>query len=71
MLIATGTVYLKYNSLHRAVNISHKHIIQVLVPVNVIQSLGSIAQRSLQSLYKGSKADVEISAQLAAEDDLA
>ncbi len=67
---ATGTVYLKYNSLHRAVNISHKHIIHVLVPVNVIQSLGSIVQRSIQSISRSTRKAVEISARVSSYDDM-
>jgi lipid A ethanolaminephosphotransferase len=68
--IATSAIYLEYNSLHRAANISHKHIIHVLVPVNVIRSVGSIVQRSIQSMRESSNKDVEVSAQVSSHDDL-
>jgi lipid A ethanolaminephosphotransferase len=70
LVVGTGMIYLKYNSIHRAANLSDKYIIHTLVPVNIIRSLASVAQRSIQSYYKKHKQPVVITGHVSSQDDL-
>lgn len=70
LAIAVGMVYLKYNSIHRAANLSNKYIVHSLVPVNYIISIASVIQNSLKPYFKKNKQPVVISGQVTAQDDL-
>ncbi len=68
--IGLGMIYLKYNSIHRAANLSNKYIIHMLVPVNIIRSLASVAQRSIQASYRENRQPVVITGQVTKQEDL-
>ena len=68
--IGVGMVYLKYNSIHRAANLSNKYIIHMLVPVNIIRSLASVAQRAIQASYRENRQPVVITGQVTKQEDL-
>ena len=70
LVIGVGMVYLKYNSIHRAANLSNKYIIHMLVPVNIIRSLASVAQRSIEEYYRKNKQPVVITGKVTQQDDL-
>ncbi len=70
LVIGITGVYANYNSIHRAANISHKDIIYKLVPVNVINSLGSAAISSYQDWYEKNKNPVVITGKVTRPDDL-
>lgn len=70
ILIGVGLVYAKYNSIHRAVNISDKYIIHTLVPVNYIRSIVSVIHRSIQSYNRKNKKEVVITGHVSSQDDL-
>lgn len=46
-----GLLYWQYNSISLAMNISNRIIVQTLAPINIIQSLGSMAQVSLKEFF--------------------
>jgi lipid A ethanolaminephosphotransferase len=68
--IAVGMVYLKYNSIHRAANLSNKYIVHSLVPVNYIISIASVIQSAVKPYFKENKKPVVITGQVTSQDDL-
>ncbi len=68
--MSVGMLYLKYNSLHRAANLSNKYIVYSLVPVNYILGIGSIIQSAVKPYFKQTEAPVVISGQVSKQDDL-
>jgi lipid A ethanolaminephosphotransferase len=68
--IGVGLVYAKYNSIHRAVNISDKYIIHTLVPVNYIRSTASVIHQSIRSYNRKNRKEVEITGHVSTQDDL-
>jgi len=70
LVIGIGSVYIKFDSIHRATNLSRKYIIHTLVPVNYIRSTISVINRSLEPYYANSKKEVEITGHITSHDDL-
>ncbi len=70
LAVGTGALYLKYNTIHRAVNISEKYLLHILVPVNFVRSLGSIAHRSVRSYQRRQKKNTKITAQVTSSDNM-
>jgi lipid A ethanolaminephosphotransferase len=68
--IAVSMVYLKYDSIHRAANLSNKYIVHSLVPVNYIISIASVIQNEVKPYFKKNKVPVVISGQVTSQDDL-
>ncbi|MFT5217892.1 MAG: lipid A ethanolaminephosphotransferase [Planctomycetota bacterium] len=58
--LATGMLYLQYNSIHRAGNLSNKYIIHSLVPLNIMVSSASGIHRSIQAYNRRHKKPVVI-----------
>lgn len=69
LVIGIIFVYVNYNSIHTAANISNKYIINSLVPVNYIKSLGSFAQEAIVSA-DADKQPVPITGQVTKQQDL-
>ena len=65
-----GLGYVNYKSIHRASNISHKHIIHALVPINIIRSVTSILHQSISTFSDRFKEEVVISGRVTSQDDL-
>jgi len=70
LAIGVGLVYLQFNSIHRAANLSRKYIIHSLIPLNYIQSLGSIIQHSFDSNRKRTAKPIEVSGHIAKKENL-
>jgi len=69
LMLAVGLLYLNFNQISQAVNISNKYVVHTLVPVNVIRSGLSAVQRSIEP-FLGQKKQVEIIASVAKQEDL-
>lgn len=67
---AIAALYLNYNAIHRAGNVSNKYIVYSLVPINVISASLSVASKSVKPLLASAKEDVEISGRVSSPDDL-
>src|SRR5688572_15018745 len=50
--VAVGLLYLNYNAIHRAGNVSNKYIVYSLVPVNIIASATSLASKSARDFVR-------------------
>ena len=70
VIVGVGLIYAKYTSIHRAVNMSDKYIIHMLVPVNYIRSISSVIHRSIESYNRRNKKQAEISGHVAYQGDL-
>ena len=68
--MGVGLVYLEYPSIHRAANSSNKYILNSLIPVNIINSLGSALHKSTASYLQQHKKNVEIVGHVTSEEDL-
>lgn len=68
--IGTGLAYSQYDSIHRAGNVSEKYIIHMLVPVNFVRSIASVAQRSVSAHMRKNSIPTQITGQLESEQDL-
>lgn len=67
---SVAALYLEYNSIHRAGNLSKKYIIHSLVPLNLIQSFASLGHRSILAYNRKNKKTVEITGQVTSQRDL-
>jgi lipid A ethanolaminephosphotransferase len=70
LCVAVAALYLNYNAIHRAGNVSNKYIVYSLVPVNVISSSISAISKSVKPYLQASAKDVEVSASVASQDNL-
>ena len=70
VVVGVASLYLEFNSIHRAGNLSNKYIVHSLVPVNIIRSITSVAQRSVESYIRINKKAVEITGHISAQEDL-
>ena len=70
LCVALACLYLNYNAIHRAGNVSNKYIVYSLVPVNVISSSISVISRSIKPYLQASAKDVEVSASVTSHDNL-
>lgn len=68
--VAIAALYLNYNAIHRAGNVSNKYIVYSLVPINVISAGLSVASKSVKPLLASARQDVEISGRVFAQDNL-
>ncbi|WP_293864677.1 phosphoethanolamine transferase [Steroidobacter sp.] len=68
--VALAALYLNFNAIHRAGNISNKYIVYSLVPVNVISGGLNALGKSLKPHLATNKKPVEISASVAAPGNL-
>jgi len=70
IVVAAGSVYANYNSIHRAVNQSNKYVIHTLVPINYIGGIYSAVQRSIEIRNRRNSREVVVSGHVSAQDDL-
>lgn len=70
LILGVGLVYLNYNSIHRAGNISNKYIIDKLVPINYMRSVASAVHRAIESNNRKNKQSVVITGNITSMDDL-
>ncbi len=70
VVVAIAAVYLNYNAIHRAGNVSNKYIVYSLVPVNVILSTMSVISKSAKPFLAARKKDIEISGRVSSPDNL-
>lgn len=68
--IALACLYVEYNAILRAGNVSNKYIIYSLVPVNIIQGSINAAAKSVKPYLKRSQKDIEIAARVSSPDNL-
>jgi len=69
LLIALGCLYIQYNAILTAGNISKKYIVYSLVPINIIASTVSLTGKSLRPYFSHVK-HVQITGKIAAPDNL-
>jgi lipid A ethanolaminephosphotransferase len=69
LLIALGCLYVQYNAILTAGNISKKYIVYSLVPINIVASTVSLTGKSLRPYFSHTK-NVQITGKIAASDNL-
>jgi lipid A ethanolaminephosphotransferase len=60
LIVAIASLYLNYNPIHRAGNVSRKYIVYSLVPVNFLSASINAAYKSLKPYLVADTRDVEI-----------
>lgn len=70
LILGVSLVYAQFRSIHRAANLSKKYIIHSLIPINYIQSFGSIIQHSLGSGLKKKNKEIDFKGGITKQDDL-
>ncbi len=70
LCVAVASLYLNYNAIHRAGNISNKYIVYSLVPVNFLSGTISVISKSLKPYLQSQQQDVPIVAKVAAPGNL-
>lgn len=70
VLVAVAALYLNYNAIHRAGNVSNKYIVHGLVPVNFIAGTISVMAESAKPFLDRPKKEVEISGRVSSPGDL-
>lgn len=69
LVIGVAFLYMEFNGIHRAGNVSNKYIVHSLVPVNYIRSSLSSLSQTVQP-YFAQNHDIEITGQVAIQEDL-
>jgi lipid A ethanolaminephosphotransferase len=69
-VVAVGSLYLNYNAIHRAGNVSRKYIIYSLVPINFLTGGINAAYKSVRPYFASGPKDVQIPGRVAAPRDL-
>jgi len=69
-VVGVSSLYLEFDSIHRAGNLSKKYIVHTLVPVNIIRSSISSVSRAIEPLYAKNMEEVEITGHVSSQDDL-
>lgn len=70
LTLSISMLYLKYDTIHRAVNLSDKYILFKLVPVNVIHSIYSLTEKALKPYFKKDKQTVVIKGEVTKKNDI-
>lgn len=70
LALALALLYLNYNAIHRAGNVSNKYIVYSLVPINFISGSFSAAAKSMKPYLASKKQDVPINGRVAEQGDL-
>lgn len=70
LVVAVASLYLNYNAILRAGNVSNKYIVYSLVPVNFLSSTINVIGKSIKPYLRSHKSDVPISASVTAPDNL-
>jgi lipid A ethanolaminephosphotransferase len=69
-LAALACLYVEYNAILRAGNVSNKYIVYSLVPVNIISSSINAASKSIKPYFKRSEQHIEVDARVASPGNL-
>jgi lipid A ethanolaminephosphotransferase len=69
-LIALASLYVEYNAILRAGNVSNKYIVYSLVPVNVISSSINAASKAVKPYLKRSEKEVHVEARVSSPGNL-
>ena len=70
LALSISMLYLKFDNIHRAVNISNKSILYTLVPVNVIHSVYIIIEKKFKPYFKNDKKPIIIEGKITEKKDL-
>jgi lipid A ethanolaminephosphotransferase len=70
LFVAISSVYLNYDAIHRAGNISNKYIVYSLVPVNWIASSINFVSKSVAPYLASGNEDIRISGHVSSPDNL-
>lgn len=70
LIVATAALYLNYNPIHRAGNVSRKYIVYSLVPVNFLSASINAAYKSLKPYVVADTREVEIRGRIEAPGNL-
>lgn len=70
LVVAVALLYLNYNAILRAGNVSNKYIVYSLVPINVLSGSISAAAKSIAPYVASGKSDVAITGRVQSNDSL-
>jgi len=70
VLVALACLYLNFNAIHRAGNISNKYIVYSLVPINFISGTFNVASKSLRPYLRRREKEVEITGRVTSQGNL-
>jgi len=70
LIIAVTVLYLNYNAIHRAGNVSNKYIVYSLVPINFLSSSISVISKSVKPYLAAAKPETPITGSVTAPDNL-
>jgi len=70
LIIALACLYVQYNAIFRAGNVSNKYIVYSLVPINVISGSVNAASKALRPYLGTQQKDIAIAARVAAPGNL-
>lgn len=70
LVLAVTLIYTRFDGIQRATNLSKKYIIHGLIPLNYVQSFGSIVQHSVASHRSKNAKQVEVSGFVSSQDNL-
>jgi lipid A ethanolaminephosphotransferase len=68
--LALACLYVEYNAILRAGNVSNKYIVYSLVPINVIQGSLNAAAKSIKPYLKGSQKQIQFDARVSSPGNL-
>jgi lipid A ethanolaminephosphotransferase len=64
LVLSVGLAYSCFQNISRAANVSNKQIVHTLVPINYLQSFGSIVQHALEPYFSARKKNIVVSGQV-------
>jgi lipid A ethanolaminephosphotransferase len=70
LAIAIASLYLNYNAIHRAGNVSNKYIVYSLVPINFLSGSISVASKSIKPFLAPNANEIRVSGTVASPDNL-
>lgn len=70
LIVAISCLYLNYDGIHRAGNLSKKYIVYSLVPVNFIASTISVVSKPVTPYLPSRQKDIQISGRVSSPDNL-
>lgn len=70
LAVSIGLLYLNYNAIHLAGNVSKKYIVYSLVPINVLSGSLSVASKSIAPYIAREKREVAITGRVRSNDSL-
>jgi lipid A ethanolaminephosphotransferase len=70
LCIALASLYVEYQAIFRAGNVSNKYIVYTLVPINIISSSVNVATRAARPYFRTQQKDIEFAAKVTKPADL-